>query len=218
MSRVIVATLLLTLSCCDPVFAGALERAQQYLPIYREVVSVHWPQMPMQHIPCGQVEQESSWKATATLKTPRELGRGLTQMTVAYNKDGSERFNIYREAVKWRALKGWNWRQDPYNVQYQLTFLVLQDQMNYAVLRPLFINEEETWKAALVSYNAGRGRVMSRLAVARARESPADRWTSGLDQAHGPKEDRILYGRPLWQAVNEYPVKVFRRAEKYRGK
>ncbi len=218
MRRIIAATLLLTLSCCEPVFAGALKRAQQYLPLYQEIVSVHWPQMPMRHIPCGQVEQESSWKATATLKTPREHGRGLTQMTVAYNKDGSERFNIYREAVKWRALKGWDWRQDPYNVQYQLTFLVLQDQMNYTMLRPLFINDEETWKAALVSYNAGRGRVMARLAVARARESPTDRWAGGLEDAHGPKEDRILYGRPLWQAVNEYPVKVFRRAEKYRGK
>lgn len=208
---------LLILLWCVPSSAGVLERAQQHLPVYRQAVADHWPNMPLPHIPCGQVEQESSWKERATLKTSRELGRGLTQMTIAYRPDGSERFNIYREAVKWRALRAWDWRNDPYNVQYQLAFLVLQDRANFTAMTPFFRDDTERWKASLVSYNAGQGRVLARRAVAVSRGIPTDRWTGGLDGAHGPQEDKLLYGRPLWKAVNEYPVKVLQRSEKYRS-
>lgn len=203
--------------CCDPLFAAdALTRAKAYIPLYRELLDAHWSGMPLPHLPCGQVEQESSWKERATLKTSRELGSGLTQMTIAYRSDGSERFNIYREAVKWRALRGWDWQSDPYNVRYQLTFLVLQDRSNFTTMRTMFLNDTEAWKAALICYNAGPGRVMSRRSVARIRGQPMDRWTGGLDSTYNDGEKRLLYGRPLWKAVNEYPLKVFQRAEKYR--
>ena len=211
-----VMLLLIMVLSCDVCAADTLTRAMAYLPLYKDLSASHWPDMPLQYIPFGQVEQESSWKERATLKTSRELGRGLTQMTIAYRADGSERFNIYREAVKWRALKGWDWQNDPYNVRYQLTFLILQDRTNFITMRPMFRDTAETWKAALVCYNAGPGRVLSRRSVAKIRGQPTDRWTGGLDSTYGDGENRLLYGRPLWQAVNEYPVKVFRRAEKYR--
>lgn len=215
MKRYVCAGILL-LSAAATCHADALSRAQKYLPLYRELLNEHWFGMPLPHLPCGQVEQESSWKPRATLKTSRELGRGLAQMTIAYRSNGSERFNIYREAVRWKALKRWDWQSAPYNERYQLTFMILQDRMNFGMMRPMFRDDVEAWKATLVCYNAGRGRVLARRAIARSRDSPTDRWTGGLDAAHGPKEDRRLYGRPLWQAVNEYPIKIFRRAEKYR--
>jgi len=163
----------------------------------------------------GQVEQESSWKDHATLKTSRELGRGLVQLTIAYNRSGSERFNAYRDAVRLGPLSGWNWKADPYNPRYQLSYLVLRDRDTFKQTRLIMSDDAESWKAALVAYNAGMGRVLSRRASARVLGLPTNRWSGGLEQAHRGKENTLLYGRPLWQAVNEYPVVIFRKSNKY---
>jgi hypothetical protein len=194
------------------------DRAKALLPVLSGAVNQHWPNAPLRHIPAGQVEQESSWKQAATLKTSRELGRGLVQLTIAYRADGSERFNAYKDAVRFKALAAWDWRKDPYNTHYQLTYLVLTDRSNFALVRPHMINDEEAFRAALVCYNAGQGRWLSRRAMARSMGLPADRWAGGLELAHGSKEDVLLYGRALWQAVNEYPRVIFSRSEKYRGR
>jgi hypothetical protein len=193
------------------------ERARPHLPTLAAALDTHWPQAPHRHLAAGQVEQESGWKERATLKTSRELGRGLAQLTIAYDAQGAERFNTYRDAVRHKSLAAWDWRSDPYNPRYQLAYLVLRDRAEWAAMRMLMVDDLERWKSALVCYNAGRGRVLARRAYALAAGLPADRWSGGLDLAHGPSEDRLLYGRPLWQAVNEYPRKVVGRAEKYRG-
>lgn len=198
--------------------ASTLDNARPYLPILSESLDKGWPAAPLRHIPAGQVEQESSWKERATLKTSRELGRGLVQMTIAYDKSGKERFNIYRDAVRNKLLKEWDWRRDPYNVRYQLTFLVLQDRANFDQVRPYFANDGEAWKGALVCYNAGAGRWLQRLKNARRMGLPTNIWDGGLDRAYGKGEAALLYGRPLYVAVNEYPKVIFGRAEKYRGR
>lgn len=129
----------------------------------------------------------------------------------------TSRFNIYLEAVKWKPLAGWDWESDPYNPHNQLTFLVLQNKANWTQWRPYSVNDIECWKMALVSYNAGSGRVLKRRQYALAKGVKADRWTQGLEDAHSPAEDVSLYKRPLWEAVNEYPRVIFRRAKKYEG-
>jgi hypothetical protein len=192
-------------------------RSRPLLPVLSAAMDSQWPGAPLRNIPAGQVEQESAWKERATLKTSRELGRGLVQLTIAYRADGGERFNAYRDAVNAKALAAWDWRNDPYNVRYQLTYLVLTDRSNFATVRRYMADDRDAWCAALVCYNAGQGRWLSRRAQARAMGLPADRWTGGLEQAHSARENAILYGRPLWQAVNEYPRVIFSRADKYRG-
>lgn len=197
--------------------AGIPERAHQYLPTLSRSINQHWAEAPYREVMPGQVEQESSWKETATLRTNRELGRGLTQLTITYNRDGSERYNAYRDAVAMAPLSTWHWRSDPYNVQNQLTYLVLRDRNAFAQTRLMMINDAEAWKAALVAYNAGMGRVLSRRVNAGVMGLSRSIWTGGLEHAHGQKENAILYGRPLWQAVNEYPLLILRKASKYRG-
>ena len=197
--------------------SSTLDQARPYLPTLSQAIDAQWPAMPLRHIPAGQIEQESSWKEKATLKTSRELGRGLVQMTIAYDKTGKERFNIYRDAARMRQLAAWDWQRDPYNIRYQLTFLVLQDRSNFARVRPYTVNDTEALKCALVCYNAGTGRWLSRRNNARRLGLPADRWDGGLDGAYSKGEAALLYGRPLYQAVNEYPRVVFKRANKYQG-
>jgi hypothetical protein len=215
--KVIIAVILLVGSVCESVYAASnLDRAKPYLIIMSDVIRTYWPAAPGKPIMAGKIEQESAWKNKATLKTSRELGRGLGQMTIAYRTDGSERFNIYRDAVKMKALKNWDWQADPYNVRYQLTFSVLTDRSNFGTVRPYAVNDYQAWKMALVCYNAGQGRWLSRRHNAKARDRPADRWDGGLDMTYSSGEAKLLYGRPLYEAVNEYPTVIFSRAQKYK--
>lgn len=197
--------------------AGTLENAKQYLPILSQSIEKAWPAAPMRHITAGQIEQESSWKEKATLRTSRELGRGLVQMTIAYDSTGKERFNIYRDAVRHRQLQGWDWQREPYSVRHQMTFLALQDRANFSQVRPYSADDSEAWKCALVCYNAGSGRWLQRLKNARLKGLPTNRWDGGLALAYSARESVLLYGRPLYVAVNEYPAVIFKRAGKYTG-
>lgn len=192
--------------------------AHEHLPTLSKVIDKHWPSAPMPEIMAGQVEQESSWKTKATLKTSRELGRGLVQLTIAYDSKGKERFNSYLDAVSYSALKDWNWKVDPYNPERQLTYLVLRDRSAFGQRKLMMVDAEQTWRVCLVDYNAGPGRVNTRRINARMMGLPQNTWTGGLEHAYGKGEHRLLYGRPLWQAVNEYPNVIFKRAAKYQGR
>ena len=207
------------LCTCTAAHAGALTKAQPYLPVLHQALDTVWPQAPvgLASIVCGQVEQESGWNEHATLKTPRELGRGLVQITIAYTPDGRERFNNFRSATRSKYLKDWDWQRDPYNAPYQLTFLSLQDKATFGLVRGFCVDDLQGAKCMLVCYNAGDGRWRSRLRNARLAGLPADRSDGGLDQAYSKGEQALLYGRPLYQAVNEYPRVICKRAIKYQG-
>ena len=124
-------------------------------------------------------------------------------------------FNIYQDAVKYKLLKGWDWKNNPYDPGKQLIFLGYQDRDNFNESKA--INAEEQWKIALVRYNAGDGRINARRRYAIAKGLPTDRWTGGLELAHSPMENSILYGATLWKTVNAYPELIFKKAEKYKG-
>jgi len=202
--------------CFNVAFAASIpENAKKYHDVAKGVIDTNWNTMPLRETIGGQVERESDWKPTAQLKTSREHGMGLTQITIAYDSNGKERFNNFKNAVAIKQLKNWNWRKDPYNVKYQLTYLVLQDKSNFNMVRKYMINDEEAMKTTLVCYNAGEGRWLMRRTVAKAKGIPSDRWTGGLDHAYTKGETEDLYVEPLWKAVNEYPILIFGLSKKY---
>jgi len=198
-------------------WGGVVEKAKPYLSVLQEALTDYWPSCPMAAFICGQVENESGWNPHATLKTSRELGRGLTQPTIAYDSHGHERFNAFKDAMGYKAMRGWNWKADPYNVKYQLRLLVLRDRDAFAQIRKHCVNDQEAAKGAGVIYNAGEGRWMNRHTRAIVKGLPADRWTGGLELAYSDKEKALLYGEPLYQAVNRYPRRISELSTKYQG-
>ena len=197
----------------QPAFAQTpvLTKAAVYLPVLQTKINNYWPELTMPHIIAGQIEQESQWNPKATLKTSRELGRGLAQMTV------TPKFNIYKEAVSMKALKGWDWQKDPYNPSNQLTFAVLTNRSNFKQVTKWFVNDTERFAGALIAYNAGMGTVLQRRALAIRQGKNNGKWFGGLENIRLPYEKRLLYGRDLGLTRNEYPVVIFKRAEKYRS-
>lgn len=185
-------------------------RAQRYLPVLHEAFDTHWPNAPLRHIAAGQIEQESAgWNERAELKTSREYGFGLGQITI------TDRFNNFTAAQQ--IFKDWKWK-DRFNVKYQLGYAVITDRSNFIQVSRLFGDDDSRWRAVLVSYNAGYGTVLQRRALAIRKGAPHDRWTGGLDQVAMAYETKLLYGRPLAQMRNEYPHLICDvRAPKYIG-
>jgi hypothetical protein len=104
--------------------------AQQYLPVLIAEVREHWPSMPLPSALAAQVEQETCskltsprcWSPHAELKTQREYGFGLGQLTM------TSRFNRFEDAKELDvSLKTWQWSQR-YDPQKQLRALVLMDK------------------------------------------------------------------------------------------
>lgn len=216
--RVLIITLLcLGLSLVMPAlhpnrsYGSVMQDAEKHLPTLKRILHEQWRSAPMPYIICGQVEQESRWKEKAQLKTSRELGRGLAQMTI------TERFNVYEEVAHQAAYRGWRWRDDPFNATYQLTYLVLTDRANYTSMCRLLNEGEDAWAGALVAYNAGPGTVLQRHALAKLNGVDHDHWFGGLDSVALKGEERLLYGRKLVDMRNDYPRFIIRgKAGKYR--
>jgi len=193
--------------------AGLTERALTNLPVLEREIGEHWPKMPMRGIAAAQIEQESAWNTKAQLKTSREWGRGLGQLTI------TPQFNAYLEVVKRAELKDWNWQKDPFNVRYQITYLVLQDRANFSAVNAMFDDDVCRWAGALVAYNAGMGTVLKRRSQALASKSvDAKHWFGGLDSVRVPIESKLLYGRNLGEMRNDYPRLIIKvRSGKYEG-
>ena len=217
MKKIYIALLILTLATFCFASDGMVTKAKKYLPVVVSVINDIWSDMPKKQVILRQLQQESGWNPHATLNTKRELGRGFGQITISYDANHKVRFNNYKNAVAMKELKHWNWKSDPYNVKYQLTYLVLMDKSNYRTVRPSMINDDEALKTMLVSYNAGDGRWIIRRTYARSVGIPANKWTGGLDSACKPSEKQAkVYGESLCEMVNDYPRIIMGDSDKYK--
>lgn len=210
--RTLIVIAAILLSNCLPAYGQPTiisAKALVYLPVLQNKIDTYWPELTLPQIIAGQIEQESQWNPKATLKTSRELGRGLAQMTITPS------FNIYKDAVTMKPLKTWDYKKDPYNPANQLTFAVLTNRSNFKQVSRWFNNDTERFAGALIAYNAGMGTVLQRRALAIRQGKENGKWFGGLDGVRLPYEKRKLYGRNLGDMRNEYPVVIFKRSEKY---
>lgn len=176
----------------------------------------------------GQIEQEtcisltskSCWNPKAELKTSRELGWGLSQTTIAYNKDGTERFNVYKELVKSNPeLKDWQWN-DRYNPLYQIKALLIENRNVYVRLSFPFDNEFEKTAAMEVGYNSGYGNVMkSRLRCINTAGCDPKKWFGGIETTNAASDKSLgpQYGNKSPKDIsNAYPFNILKvRMKKY---
>jgi hypothetical protein len=119
-----------------------------------------WGDAPMYDTIPGQIEQETCISLTsskcfsprAELKTSREYGFGLGQLTV------TSRFNAFNE-VKAQApalLGDWQWT-DRYDPRRQLIALLVMDRDHYRACQPLMDGPLNAMACALAKYNGGAG-------------------------------------------------------------
>lgn len=200
-------------------------QAAGLLPVLHQELAAQWPTAPQPWTLAGQIEQESCitlrhpkcWNPRAELKTSREYGFGLGQTTIAYNADGSVRFNNFDLLTKqYPALRDWTWA-DRYNADYQLRAFVLMSRDGFnRVAHAATLGDQ--WAFALAGYNGGAAGVLKeRLLCQNTHGCDATRWWGNVEATS--TKSRLVppgYGGSPFSINRAYPRMVLvERRDKY---
>jgi hypothetical protein len=179
----------------------------KYLPVLATALNEHWPTVLVRAYFAAQIRKETCyslthpkcWSPTAELKTSREYGFGLGQITI------TPRFDNFSEAKKLHnSLENWEWK-NRYNAEYQLRTLVLMNKFNYNKIGWAH-NEVERFAFSFAAYNGGLGGVLSDRQLCRAVEScDSSKWFGNVE-FHSNKAKTALggYSKSFFQINREY--------------
>ncbi len=190
--------------------------ARQYLPLLAAEQRAWWPQMPRPAVLAAQVEQETCitlthsrcWSPRAELRTSRERGVGLGQIT------RTARFDALGELrSQWpSALAGWSWADESiYDPALQLRALVLMDLRNWrAVVRAA--TTDDHLAMMLAGYNGGLGGLSSDRALCGGTPGcDRDRWWGHVERTSlKAKTAASGYGKSFYAINREYVRNVLR--------
>ena len=202
--------------------AQAVDMVPQLVEAQRDL----WPAAPEPWTLAGLVEQESCislthrkcWNPYAELKTSREYGFGLGQITRAYRADGSVRFDKFQELRDtYPALAGWAW-QDRFRADYQLKAMVSMTQGLWSRTE-WAATDRDQWAFVLSAYNGGLGHVFQdrRLCAQKDGCDPA-RWFDNVElDSVKSRRELVGYGGQSPFSINrKYPRNVLDlRRDKY---
>lgn len=184
-----------------PARAEIPKRAHQYLGDVGSAIDAHWRKIPAREYIPGLIEHESCitlthsrcWSPTSRLKSQREEGAGLGQVTRAYRKDGSLRFDALAELRdRHPALRELDWSNIYGRPDLQIRAVVLKSRDNYLQI-PSVPDAMERLAMADAAYNGGFGGLQA--------ERRACHMHPGCDPARwwGHVEDRCLKSKsPLY--------------------
>lgn len=191
------------------------------LPILKAELQAHWPSMPLPSAVAAQVEQETCitlkharcWSPRAELRTSREQGVGLGQVT------RTARFDSLAElrAQFPRQLAGWAWDSPTlYDPALQLRALVLMDLRNWQAVRGA-ANDHERLAMSFASYNGGlRGLAADRALCSGTAGCDASRWFDNVERTCTKAKTAAQgYGLSFCDINRHYPAAILgpRRAK-----
>lgn len=209
---------LLLLLLCTTSFAQSNyipERAFTFKPIIQTELDTYFNTIPdynyapslIEHESCISLKHSRCWNSTSRLKSEREEGAGLGQITRAYAKDGSLRFDSL-QAMKDRykePLKEASWDtiyQKP-EVQIRMVVLMIRDDYKklYNVPSPM-----ERLMMTDASYNGGLGGLFKeRRACGMAANCDPNIWFNNVER-HCLKSTKAIYGQRSPCDINRHHV------------
>lgn len=200
--------------------ADVPERARTYLPVLAGEIDARWPGVPLRSALAAQVEQETCpslksrkcWNPSTELKTHREYGFGLGQLTV------TDKFDNFAEARKLDpSLRDWRW-EDRYDPARQLRTMVIMDRNSYQRLAALVSDPQERLAMAFAAYNGGMGGVLSdRRLCAQVKGCDPGRWFGHVEKySLKAKTKTAGYGMSFFEINRAYVSNVlFVRRPRY---
>lgn len=188
-----------------------------YLPVLKAEIDAHWPDVPWRAPLGAQVNQETCaslthrkcWSPTAELKTSREYGFGLGQLTV------TSQFDNFAAAKQLHpTLSGWDW-DNRYDPEFQLRTMVLMNRFNYGKVS-WAATQHERMAFTFAAYNGGLGGVLSDRGVCRATAGcDPSKWFGHVQlTSKKAKTAASGYGKSFFEINREYVsnVMIHRRA------
>jgi hypothetical protein len=192
--------------------------AVKHLPTLASELAKYWPDAPSRSVFAAQVETESCvslkskkcWTPFAELKTDREYGFGLGQITVTKSFDN---FKAAKQLDS--SLKEWQW-ENRYNAEYQLRTLVLMNKFNFSKFKWARDTHEQL-AFMFAAYNGGVGGVLSDRSVCRTMPlCDGARWFGNVE--HTSKKAKVAvkgYGLSFFQINRRYVAGMWTRNQKY---
>lgn len=207
--------------------AAVPPQALQYLPALAAEIDAHWPDAPLREYMPGLIEHESCitlthsrcWSPTSRLKTAREEGAGLGQLTRAWAADGSLRFDALDELRSIHPeLRALSWANIYTRPDLQMRALVLKVRGDFQSLRAV-ADPLQRLAMADAAYNGGIGGLQrERRACQMATGCDPGRWWGHVER-HCLKSRAALYGGRSPCDINRHHVAdvINSRAPKYRS-
>lgn len=186
---------------------GLVPNEVKHLPLLQAELSISWPDVHRKSVFAAQIRQETCpslnskkcFSPRAELKTDREYGFGLGQLTV------TPKFNNFNEAKKLdRSLKDWEW-DNRYDATYQLRTMVLMDKFNYGKIT-WAQDKDERLAMAFSSYNGGLGGLLSDRTVCKVTEGcDPSKWFNHIEHTSRKAKVKVGgYGKSFFEINREY--------------
>ncbi len=204
-------------------------QATPYLPVLGAQAREVAPEIPSEYFG-ALIEHESGcpalkgmcWNAKARLKTQREEGAGLGQVTRAYKADGSIRFDALAEARKLdpRGLNELRWDTVYQRPDLQMRTIVLMTRQAWNRLKPMTADPMLRLQLTDLAYNAGLGRSLNdRRACGLTAGCDVDKWAGHIERTCTASK-KPLYGNRSACDISRHHVHdvVGTRMPKYRGR
>lgn len=187
-----------------------------FRPVIYSEVNRFFPALPdinyvpslIEHESCITLRHSRCWRSTAQLRSAREQGVGLGQVTRAFRQDGSVRFdtltnlrNMYREELReasWDTIKN---RPD---LQIRMIILLLRSDFNqlHNVRDPM-----QRLKFTNAAYNGGiRDVHRARRACGLSNNCNPQVWFNNVENFN-VKSTRALYGTRSARDINNHHVR-----------
>lgn len=203
--------------------AAVPAQAHQFLPVLSAELDRAWPGAPDRAYMGGLIDHESAcpaprscWKPTARLKSSREEGAGLGQLTRAWRKDGSLRFDKLAEMRQAHpALRELSWTTIYQRPDLQIRTMVVMVKADYQ----RFMSTAAALHFADAAYNGGWGGVQQeRRACGLKAGCDPQRWFGHVERVC-LKSRAPIYGNRSACDINRHHVHdvIHNRAPKYRG-
>lgn len=201
-------------------------RALALAPVLKTEAERWWPELDrpwyvpalISHESCISYTHSRCWAPTSELRSQREQGLGLGQLTRAWRPDGSLRFDTLAELRSQHpALRELSWSTLAQRPDLQIRALVIQSRGNWLALREV---DDLVQRLAMTdaAYNGGLGGVQrERRACQLAPGCNPQRWFGHVER-HCLKSRQPLYGGRSACDINRHHVSdvVLVRMPRYR--
>ena len=207
--------------------AAVPERAHRHLPTLAAEIDRMWPDIPLRAYPAGLIEHESCislkhsrcWSPTSRLRTQREEGAGLGQLTRTWRTDGSQRFDSLAEMRDAHpALRELDWSTIYQRPDLQMRALLAMSARNWRGLRGV-TDPMQRLAMTDLSYNAGPGRAtQDRRACQLTSGCDPQRWWGHVERTCTASR-AVIYGNRSACDISRHHVAdvLLVRAPKYAG-
>lgn len=189
--------------------------AQALAPLVVHEIEQHWPAAPrrsylgalIEKETCITLEHRSCWSTTARLKTSREEGAGLGQLTRAWRPDGTLRFDALEEAraMAPQALRELSWDNVYTRADLGVRAIIVKLRDCHGRFERLGVDDEMARLAFCdAAYNGGLGGVQQ--------DRKLCALTAGCDPAQwfGHVERHSAKSRARWQGYGASAFEINR--------